>query len=214
MTRDLAGGPVRWASLIGSNPGKRISFRTEDTLKSVQVLCALLLSIAVSPAWATTYTMGYPPPGGVTFSSSGPGSGADGGKTFSYTGFNSGANAKLYWELNAVANVNEGTQNGNMIFLNYNRRRESPPGSRPRTGSSLLALVAVAVPHRRNCWCSYSTYTNSNAGFLATGFLNPTTNKGALGITGDPNEPLYQVTGPYQATFEFEVWDGNPSCRT
>jgi hypothetical protein len=120
MTRDLAGGPVRWASLIGSNPGKRISFRKEDTLKSVQVLCALLLSIAVSPAWATTYTMGYQPPGGVTFSSSGPGSGADGGKTFSYTGFNSGAYAKLYWGLNAVANVNEGTPNGNMIFLNYN----------------------------------------------------------------------------------------------
>jgi hypothetical protein len=145
MTRDLAGGPVRWASLIGSNPGKRISFRKEDTLKSVQVLCALLLSIAVSPAWATTYTMSYQPPGGVTFSSSGPGSGADGGETFSYTGFNSGAYAKLYWGLNAVANVNEGTPNGNMIFLNYN----------PSTG-------------------------------IAT----------------------------WVSTSEFEVWDGNPSCRT
>jgi hypothetical protein len=58
--------------------------------------------------------------GAVIFSSSGPGSGADGGETFSYTGFNSGEYAKLYWGLNPVANVNEGTPNGNMIFLNYN----------------------------------------------------------------------------------------------
>lgn len=183
-------------------------------MKSVQVLCALLLSIAVIPAWATTYTMGYPPPGGVTFSSSGPGFGAAGGETFSYTGFNSGAYAKLYWGLNAVANVNEGTPNGNMIFLNYN----------PSTGIATWVSTSdwVFTSGFGGGCCSTPTqllvqlpsYTNSNAGFLATGFLNPTTNKGALGITGDPNEPLYQVTGPYQATFEFEVWDGNPSCRT
>ncbi|HKB99082.1 MAG TPA: NosD domain-containing protein [Terriglobales bacterium] len=178
-------------------------------MKSVPVLCALLMSIAVSPAWATTYTMGYPPPGGVTFTSSGPGSGADGGKTFSYTGFNSGAYAKLYWDLNAVANVNEGTANGNMVFLNYNAT----------TGIATWVSTSnwLFTSGFGNGCCTTPTqllvqlqpYTNSNLGFLSSGFLNPTTTKGALGITGDPNEPLYQVTGPYQATFEFEVWDGN-----
>jgi hypothetical protein len=113
-----------------------------------------------------------------------------------------------------VANVNEGTPNGNMIFLNYN------PSTGIATWVSTSDWVFTSAFGGGCCFTptqllvQLQPYTNSNAGFLATGFLNPTTNKGALGITGDPNEPLYQVTGPYQATFEFEVWDGNPSCRT
>jgi Periplasmic copper-binding protein (NosD) len=180
-------------------------------LKNVPVLCVLLMSIAVSQAWGTTYTMGYPPPGGVTWTSSGPGDGADGGQTFSYTGFNSGAYAKLYWGLNAVANVNEGTPNGNMTFLNYNAT----------TGIATWVSTSnwVFTSGYGNGCCSTPTqllvqlqpYTNSNPGFLSVGFLNPTTTKGALGIAGNASEPLYQVTGPYQATFEFEVWDGNPA---
>ena len=49
-------------------------------------------------------------------------------------------------------------------------------------------------------------------GFLGSGFLQgDTTTKGALGITtGSPADTLFQITGgnPFQATFEFETWDG------
>ena len=89
-------------------------------MKTLWILCALLL-LAIGPSWAATYTMGYPPPGGVTLSQSGPGSGAANGQTFSYTGFNSTQYHTLYWGLNFVANVNEGTPDGNMQFQKLQR---------------------------------------------------------------------------------------------
>jgi hypothetical protein len=46
--------------------------------------------------------------------------GAANGETFSYTGFNPSQYQQLYWGLNSVANVNEGTPNGNMQFQSYN----------------------------------------------------------------------------------------------
>jgi hypothetical protein len=47
---------------------------------------------------------GFPPPGGVTFTQSGPGSGAANGQTYSFTGFNSSQYHTLYWGLNSVVN--------------------------------------------------------------------------------------------------------------
>jgi hypothetical protein len=112
--------------------------------------------------------------------------------------------------MNVAANVNEGTPNGNMTFLSYN------------SATGIATWVSTAnwdftSGYGGGC-CSTGTqllvqlqpYTNTNVGFLTTGFLIPTTTKSALGISSS-SEPLYQVTGPYQATFEFEVWDGNPA---
>jgi hypothetical protein len=176
------------------------------------MLCALLL-LAIGPSWAATYTMGYPPPGGVTLSQSGPGSGAANGQTFSYTGFNSTQYHTLYWGLNFVANVNEGTPDGNMQFQSYNST----------TGIAVWTSTANWIftsPTNSGC-CNTPTqllvqlqpFTGSNAGFLTSGFLSPTTTKGALGITGNASEPLYQVVGnaSFQATFELMTWDGVPS---
>ena len=179
-------------------------------MKNVQIFWVLLMLIAVNPVWAvTSYTMGYPPPGGVTWTQSGNGTGADGGQTFSYTGFNSADYAQLYWGPNVVSNVNEGLPNGNMVFLNYNSATgiatwvstsnwNFPSGYGNGCCSTPTQLLVQVQP-----------YTNSNAGFLSVGFVNPSTTKGALGIAGNPSEPLYQITAPYQATFEFEIWDGN-----
>jgi Periplasmic copper-binding protein (NosD) len=180
-------------------------------VRNLQRLFAFVMLLAVGPVWATTYTMGYPPPGGVSLGQSGPGAGNDGGQTFSFTGFNSSVYAQLYWGLNAVANVNEGSANGNMTFLGYNPATGIatwvsnsnwifPSGFDPGCCSTATQLLVQLQP-----------YTNSNLGFLGAGFLSPTTTKGALGIAGNPNEPLYQVTGAFQATFEFEVWDGVPA---
>jgi hypothetical protein len=181
-------------------------------VKTLCVVCVLLFA-AVVPASATSYTMGYPPPGGVTFNASGPGSGAANGETFSYTGFTPAQYHQLYWGLNTVANVNEGTPSGNMVFQGYN----STTGIAVWTSTSNWVFTSPINP---GC-CSTGTqllvqlqpYTGVNAGFLGSGFLAPTTTKGALGIAGDPNEPLYQVVGTasYQATFELMTWDGVPA---
>ena len=157
--------------------------------------------------------MGFPPPGGVTFTQSGPGSGAANGETFSFTGFNSSQYHTLYWGLNSAANVNEGTPSGNMQFLGYNST----------TGIAVWISTANWVftsPINPGC-CNTPTqllvqlqpFTGTNAGFLGSGFLAPTTTKGTLSIAGDPNEPLYQVVGnsSFQATFELMTWDGNPA---
>ena len=182
----------------------------QENLGTLCISCALLLLVTISSARATTFTMGYTPPGGVTFSSSGPGSGAANGETFAFTGFNSTQYHQLYWGLNFVANVNEGTPNGNMQFQSYN----------PTTGIAVWTSTAdwvFASPINPGC-CDTPTqllvqlqpFTGVNAGFLGSGFLAPTTTKGALGIAGNPSEPLYQVVGSssYLATFELMTWDG------
>ena len=184
----------------------------QENLGTLCISCALLLLVTISSARATTFTMGYTPPGGVTFSSSGPGSGAANGETFAFTGFNSTQYHQLYWGLNFVANVNEGTPNGNMQFQSYN----------PTTGIAVWTSTAdwvFASPINPGC-CDTPTqllvqlqpFTGVNAGFLGSGFLAPTTTKGALGIAGNPSEPLYQVVGntSFQATFELMTWDGVP----
>ena len=182
-------------------------------MKKLWISCALFSLFASGPAWATTYTMGFPPPGGVTFTQSGPGSGAANGETFSYTGLNSSQYHTLYWGLNSVANVNEGTASGNMQFLGYN----STTGIAVWTSTANWVFTSPINP---GC-CNTATqllvqlqpFTGTNAGFLSSGFLAPTTTKGALSIAGNPNEPLYQVVGnaSYQATFELMTWDGNPA---
>jgi len=158
--------------------------------------------------------MGYPPPGGVTFTPSGAGDGAANGETFSYMGFNSSQYNQLYWGLNWVANVNEGTPNGNMQFQSYN------PATGIAVWTSTSNWVFTDGANPGGC-CNIATqllvqlqpFTGANAGFLNSGFLAPTTTKGALGIAGNPSEPLYQVVGnaSYQATFELMTWDGIPA---
>ncbi len=179
-------------------------------MRTLWILCASMVLFAVGQARAVTYTMGYPPPGGVTFSSSGNGPGSVNGETFAYTTFTPSQYKQLYWGLNAVANVNEGMPNGNMVFTGYN----------PATGIAVWTSTSNWIfTSGNNVGCcntptqllvQLQPFTAMNAGFLASGFLNPTTTKGALGIAGDPNEPLFQVVGAtsYQATFEFMTWDG------
>ena len=182
-------------------------------MKSVCVLWALLMLFVVSQAWAgTTYTMGYPPAGGVTLTQSGNPI-SNGGGTFAFSGFNTMDYVSLYWGVNTVANVAQSNvaSPGNMTFYSYN----------PSTG--IIAFVSTAP------WTFTNTLNNttvsmqtqlvvqlqpfgSPAGFLGSGALvGDTTTKGALGVSGEATDPLYQITsgGAYQATFEFETWDGS-----
>jgi Periplasmic copper-binding protein (NosD) len=176
--------------------------------KFVMFLAVALL--VMNTQASITFTMGYPPPGGVTLGQSGLGDGSANGQTFSYSGFNPSAFAQLYWGLNTVANVAEGTISPtNMTFAGYN----------PVTGIATWVSTAdwtffdpanggSPVDTATQLLVQIQPFTNSNAGFLATGFIAPTTNKGTLGIPGNPMEPLYQVTGQYQVTFEFQTSGG------
>lgn len=103
-------------------------------MKSVCVLWALLMLFVVSQAWAgTTYTMGYPPAGGVTLTQSGNPI-SNGGGTFAFSGFNTMDYVSLYWGVNTVANVAQSNvaSPGNMTFYSYN----------PSTG--IIAFVSTA----------------------------------------------------------------------
>jgi hypothetical protein len=62
----------------------------------------------------------FPPPGDVTFSSSGTSIGAEGGVTFSFSDFNLGAASALYWgarDANAVGLALDGEINDSDEFL-------------------------------------------------------------------------------------------------
>ena len=181
-------------------------------MRTLWISCAFVFLFTAELASAATYTMGYPPPGGVTLSSAGNGAGAANGQTFSFTGFNTAQYNTLYWGLNSVANVNQGVPNGNMVFQGYN----ATTGIAAWTSTSNWVFTSG---NNSGC-CNTATqllvqlqpFTGSNAGFLSSGFLTPTTTKGALGISGDPNEPVFQIVNgaPFQATFELMTWDGVP----
>jgi hypothetical protein len=69
---------------------------------SVLALISASLLLGASLAKATPVGPVYPPPGGVTFSTSGAASAADaGGKNYIFSGFNSSAYSDLYWGLSS-----------------------------------------------------------------------------------------------------------------
>jgi hypothetical protein len=181
---------------------------------AVSLLIAFLAAGMIMQA-STTYTMGYPPPGGVTFSSNdstGQASGEAGGETFFYSGFNSADYSTLYWGLNTVANVAEGSiSTSNMAYQGYNSSTGLAIWLSTANWTFTSGLTGNPVSTGTALLMQVQPYTGTAGGFLTTGFINPTTTKGALGITtGNPSEPLWQITGNYQMTFQYLTFDGNP----
>jgi hypothetical protein len=182
---------------------------------AVSLLIAFLAAGMIMQA-STTYTMGYPPPGGVTFSSNdstGQDSGEPGGETFFYSGFTPADYSTLYWGLNTVANVAEGSiSSSNMAFQGYNSSSGLAIWLSTANWTFTSGLTGNPVSTQTALLLQVQPYTGTASGFLTTGFINPTTTKGALGITtGNASEPLWQVTGNYQITFQYLTFDGNPS---
>ncbi len=141
----------------------------------------------------------YPPPGGVTFSGSGPGSGS-GGKTFSYSGFDNTAYGSLYWGPTSVLNIANQNDTG-VADMTY-------------TGLSGADYIFNSTQN----WAFQQS--NSTVQSLATRFRMTVIGLGAvdteahLGATADlsfssfnPSFPLFQVTGGFSANFFFEVAD-------
>jgi hypothetical protein len=200
--------------MCARNVSIHLRFNILSTYTRTFLVVLLMLVALASNAWAATFTMGFPPPGGVTFTSSDPTGGASGntnGETYFFSGFNPTAYGQLYWGENSVANVFEGASTGNMVFQGYNSGTglatwvsatnwSFTSGNSPGCCSTGTQLVVQLQP-----------FTGTSAGFLTSGFVSPTTTKGALGISGNPNEPLFQIVGgqSFQANFEFATWDGN-----
>jgi hypothetical protein len=76
-------------------------------MKSAYTLVlALGVMLCISVAgYADTFTSGYPPPGGVTFSSSGTLVGDGSGRSQYYSNLNPSAYGSLYWGIDSVANI-------------------------------------------------------------------------------------------------------------
>lgn len=182
-------------------------------------LCAGLLVIlfAVSSVFAvTTYVMGYSPAGGVTVAQAGGPPYTVNPALFAYSNFNSNAYQALYYGVNYVANVAQSNvlTPGTMAFQGYN----------PSTGILAWTSTQNWVFQNTLSLATVSTATqlivqiqpySGTPGFLGSGFLNgDSTTKGALGITtGNPTDPLFQIAnaGNFQATFQFQTWDGTPA---
>ncbi len=178
-------------------------------------LCAALfvISLGTISASAVTYTMGYPPVGGATITFSGNSIGPTGG-TYAYTGFNSSAYQQLYWGVNFVLNVAQSNvaNPGNMMFYSYNSTTGIIAFVSTQNWVFMNGATNTPMNTATQLIVQLQPFTGANAGFLGSGFLNgATTTKGALGInTGGSGDPVYQIVSasPYQATFEFQTWDG------
>lgn len=75
--------------------------------KSLGIMVVVVFCLG-AVAWGETFTLGYPPPGGVTFGFSPPGNaGSAAGMTFYFSNLNPSAYNSLYWGPNWVANVRD-----------------------------------------------------------------------------------------------------------
>ncbi len=176
-------------------------------------LCLALLSALTATTYssAATYSMGYTPPGGVTVGSSGT-SFAAGGAIYAFSGFNTMDYVNLYWGVNYAANIAQSNiaNPGNMMFYAYNSSTGTIVFVSTQNWQFQNTITTATVSTQTQLVVQLEPY--GSAGFLGSGFLvGDTTTKGTLGITtGGATDPLYQVTSGanFQATFEFETWDG------
>jgi hypothetical protein len=159
---------------------------------------ALVFSTAL---FADLTTSVFPPPGGVTFSSAGN-IGQGNGKTNYYQNFDTSQFQDLYWGPVTVGDIGGG---GDMTFSSYSAAN----GIAIWTGPSFSFFdPANSTPYNlpTRFELQVQPYTGSPQGFTAGG--ETLTTKGAVGITGAANEPVFHVNGSYQAQMEFQVDSG------
>jgi hypothetical protein len=175
---------------------------------------ALLLALSAATSLAVTYTSGHVPAGGVNTTFSGN-SIFSTGATYSFAGFNTSDYVNLYWGVNFVANVAQSdvASPGNMTFASYNPSTGIIAFTSTQSWTFIDGASNLPVTTPTQFLLQVQPDTGMNAGFLGSGFLiGESATKGALGITGNAGEPVYQITGgsPFQGTFEFLTWDGTP----
>jgi len=177
-------------------------------------LALVVLLISATASQAATFTMGFPPAGGVSTNFTGN-SIMSTGATFAFTNFNTSAYFQLYWGVNTVANVAQSdvVSPGNMVFNSYNPATGIIAFTSTQNWTFISGFTNGPVTTPTQLILQLQPYTGSNGGFLGGGFLNgQSTTKGTLGISGNGTDPLYQVIsgGAFQGTFEFQTWDGTP----
>jgi hypothetical protein len=176
--------------------------------------CTTLLAMLLGSPYlfAGTFVMGYTPAGGVTIAPGGSPPFTSSPALYAYSNFNGSSYQALYYGVNYVANVAQvGAPTGNMAFQGYN------------STTGVLAWGSTQNWSWAGTVCGYNGPTQflvqiqpytGTAGFLPSGFLNgDTTTKGALAISGNASDPLFQIVsaGNFQTTFQFLTWDGNPA---
>lgn len=178
-------------------------------------LCAglLVILVAVPYVFAGNYVMGYSPAGGVTVGQAGGPPFTSSPALFTYSNFNSNAYQSLYYGVNYVANVAQSNvlTPGNMAFQGYNPSTGILAWTSTQNWVFANTISQATVSTQTQLIVQIQPFTGT-PGFLGSGFLNgETTTKSGLGITtGNSNDPLFQIlnAGVFQATFQFQTWDG------
>jgi len=145
-------------------------------------LFALSSACALSTA-ATLTGPSYPPPGNVSFVSSGAGSGIGAGKTFSYSNFDPSAYGVLYWGPTSVQ-------------IGYST---SPLGDMTFAGCTGLS-------------CEFDDNTDwirpTRMLLTLSGNIGSEQTESSLGVNTAPTYPLFLVSGNFSATFVFQANNG------
>jgi hypothetical protein len=166
----------------------------------ILTLMPVSLFLGVSLAKATPIGTVYPPPGGVTFSTSGAASAGDaGGKNFIFSGFNSSAYSDLYWGLSSPTSAAAGFD-GSVSNFTFDQ-----------------VLGSTAIWKATSNWFDPANSTNYNV----TVNMDITLNGGAFWVTAgslglDPNLGVlanlsFVPSGPFFNTFNIKfVGQGPP----
>ena len=169
-------------------------FKLRMLLPSIIALTAVYAA-STSNSYATPVAIGFPPPG-VTFVGSGT-SGSTAGKTNSYTvllvpppGY-----TQLFWAMEGIQGPLASTSVGTSQALTF-------AGFQAGTG---YVWTAPSL---------WSIQTASGIQTFQTRFvLNvpsvSASTRGALGLSGNPSEPVFLINGNFSATFSFQAFNGS-----
>lgn len=186
-------------------------------MKTTFLSLVAILALATSTAFADLNGPAYPPPGGVTFAASGPGSGVSGGKTYHYSALDPLAFSELYWTFTQIDNPwhsSQGASTGQMTFVGYNAGSgiATWESSGNMTWSTAFGSQSVATELLVQC----QPYTGIHDGQLGSGWLVPI-DAATAGISTLPSSwsvldvaAVADPTDNYQVWFRYQTAGGSP----
>lgn len=151
-------------------------------------------------AQTPTY-VGYPAPGGTTFSGSGSaghGAGANG----HYSGFDASQWGDLFWTYSEIANPVVGSSNGDMQFVGY----DVGTGIATWQSTQNLQFQSAFGPVSQPTFFSLQFKPSGSAdGPLTSGWLTPTT-VFLAGISSDPSNQQVALDVGSNPGHSFDIW--------
>lgn len=177
-------------------------------LSSARLITVLCAALATPVALSAPSGPVYPPPGGVTFSTSNTDAGRASGRTLFYSGMQPAQYSELDWTFTSVANpYHQGFQGGftgNMAFSGYNP--SSGISSWVSTANiTWLSAQSQPISFQVTLQVQFQPFVGTPLGPMVSGWLVPTT-VGALGIIGLPAAQSVLDVDARPNPDSFQVW--------